>query len=164
MSLLQPIQAAMGQGGWGNQMVFHGIEAASQSYKIGAPLVNSSGSLVEASANPTAIIGVALAAATGVTAADIPFMPAVQDSAYFLISIDKASGQAGASAKLAQTNVYATYGITKDSTTGFWYLDVDKSGSNQKVMVMGFPTSNGVGVINGQCYVMFLRASTTVYV
>lgn len=164
MSLLQPIQAAHGQGGWGNQMVYHGIEGATQSYKIGAPLVNSSGSLIEASTNPTAVIGVAYAAASGITANDTLYMPAIGDTAYFLISIDKASAQGGANAKLAATNIYATYGITKDSTTGYWYLDVDKSGANQVVRVFGFPTSTPAATVNGQCYVMWLRTSATIYI
>ncbi len=92
------------------------------------------------------------------------FVSAIQDSYRFLISIDKAGAQGGALAVLATTNIYSTFGITKDSTTGFWYLDVDKSGSNQKVIVLGFPTSTPAATVNGQCYVAFLRASTTVWV
>lgn len=165
MSLLQPIRAAMGVGSWSTEGLDPpGIEAGSQSYKTGAPLVNSSGSLAEAGANPTTVIGVALAAATGTTGAQVLYYPAIQDSYLFEISIDKASGQGGALAVLAQTNVYATYGITKDGTTGYWYLDVDKSGGNQVVRVFGFPTSTPAGTVNGRCYVRWLRASATLFI
>lgn len=164
MSLLLPISQVMGLGAWQSNLGVPGIEAASQTYKVGAPLVTSSGKLQEASANPTAIIGIALSAATGVTNSTVLYYPAVQDTFLFLISIDKASAQGGALAVLAQTNVYATFGITKDSTTGFWYLDVDKSGANQVCRVMGFPTSTPAGTVNGQCYIHWLRASSTIYV
>lgn len=164
MSLLQPISVAMGMGAWQGELGVPGIEAASQTYKQGAPLVNSSGKLVEASANPTAIIGIALAAATGVTNTQVLYYPAIQDGYFFLISIDKASAQGGALAVLAATTIYSTFGITKDATTGFWYLDVDKSAANQVCRVMGFPTSTPAATVNGQCYIQWLRASSTIYV
>src|SRR3990167_3099721 len=46
---------------------FESLEGESQTYRIGAPLVWSSGALIEASADPTNIVGLALEAGANVT-------------------------------------------------------------------------------------------------
>ena len=169
MSLLQPIAPYRDEG-------LHSTpsdqkpEAASQTFKVGAPLVWSSGYLAEAGTNPTEIFGVSLAAGHGFTYAGGPavavdeaipplnlcgFVP-IGPGVIFAISVDKASGQGTSSAILAQASEGVTFGITKDSTTGYWYLDVDKTATYLVVRVVGFidPPST----VNGRVQVKFLPA------
>ena len=65
-----------------NAPIWHGIEASSQTYKQGTPLINSSGSLATAATLPTlgTVVGISCAKATGVTGADIPFYPILNGS------------------------------------------------------------------------------------
>lgn len=111
-----------------------GIEAATQSYKKGAFVVWSSGKIAEASANPRDIAGLALAAASGTTNNATIFadlLPGVK----LEMSLDKAADLGNRA--LAQTDVGAAYGVTKDSN-GVWYVDIDKvtAGTNTAVRVV----------------------------
>src|SRR5258707_15612653 len=78
---IQSIKPDIGIANW-QDAGLHGIEAATQTWKVGAPLVNSSGSLAEATTGTTGyaglIVGFALAPARGTTGADVNFVPAVQ--------------------------------------------------------------------------------------
>lgn len=87
-----------------------GIEAASQSYKKGSPLINSSGSLATAAADPTAMRGIALTDASGTTGARVEYWPLKAGRLYAMVF----------DGVLAQSDIYSNVGIAKDSTTGYW--------------------------------------------
>lgn len=101
----------------------HGIEAASSAWKKGALLVNSSGKLAEAGADPTVSLGVALTAATGVTDKPVMYVPMSQD-VEFEISADR-SGALG-TGQVTEGNLNGEFGVARD-TNGIWYLDLDET-------------------------------------
>lgn len=87
-----------------------GIEAASQTYKKGSPLINSSGSLATAAADPTAMRGIAMKDATGTTGARVEYWP-LRAGALYEMTFD---------GTIAQSDIYSNVGIAKDATTGYW--------------------------------------------
>jgi hypothetical protein len=89
-----------------------GKEAASQTFKKGAPLVLNTGLLEEAGTAPATIIGFAAEDATGTTSAKCHYWPAKAGVKYQVVLDDA----------LAQAQIGANYGIVKDPTTGYWYL------------------------------------------
>lgn len=165
-AVIQPIALVEMMGLYSAPALPQQYEGTTQSYKKGAPLVYSSGYVVEASANPTAILGIATANAGGTThQAAAPIVPVNSRSLIFEISIDGAASNNNApgTGSLAQANVGSTYGITKDAASGFWYLDTSKSGSNQVATLVGFQTNatngtNDAGVVNGRALIQFLAA------
>ncbi len=137
-----------------------GMEGASVAITLkGAPVIYTAGYLVEAGTNPTTIAGIALEPGHNDGSANthrIGYCPAI-DGVIFEISIDKASGLAGALAVLAQTDVGGDFGITRDSV-GIWYLDVDKAGGNQVCNVIDL--KDPAGTVQGRCYIRFMRSAT----
>ena len=134
-------------------------EAATQTWKRGAILVdNGSGYLGEAAANPVDIIGIAMdAGQNGTAAGDKTARVAVPGPhCTFEMSLDSAGGLGRAT---VQGDLFEKYGITKDGD-GRWYVDVDKTGANARVVVVGF--KDAVGTASGVVYVQFL-AGTTIY-
>ena len=122
---IQPIMPDIGLANWQNA-ILHGIEAASQTWKVGAPLVNSSGSLAEATTGTGGyagtIIGFALAPATGVTGADVTFVPALQGLTMAGTVDGTLNGSnAPGTGSVAQTAVWGGIGLQKDAASGLWY-------------------------------------------
>ena len=161
---IQPLAYVEGEGTY-SIPIEHGIETASQTYKKGTPLIATSGALLTASANPTAVVGIALANATGVTGADVPFVPALGDSLIFEGSVDGTlvNSDAPGTGKPSDLTVWTTYGITFDPVSGNWYIDSSKSGGNQVLRVIGYDVDQ-TNVINGRVRFRWLRASSTIYV
>lgn len=156
---IQPIKSDIGFANW-QVMVEHGIEGATQSYKIGAPLVNSSGSLVEASTGTTGyaglIVGFALAAATGVTGADVPFVPAVQGLCMSgTVDGTLSASNAPGTGSVAQTAVWGGIGLQKDAASGYWYLCTTGTAS---FIIVGL--IDPAATVNGRVRVQILRAQT----
>src|SRR5262245_52523243 len=84
-----------------------GIEAAAQSFKRGAPVIISSGSIAVAAANPRSVIGFAEENASGVTGAKRRIIPALPH-VVFEGSLESA-GALGTLA-LTQAHVWAEVG------------------------------------------------------
>jgi hypothetical protein len=126
----------------------HGVEAASQSWEVGAILVMSSGSLAIGADDPTlaTIVGVARTAATGVTGADVIFTPAVP-GVVFEAHLDAGSG----TTQLAQSMFYLRYGI--ELTSGKFFLDQSET-TAIRATVVGF--RDPIGTANGRVYFTFL--------
>lgn len=156
---IQPIQQDIGDGNW-QSVIRHGIEAASQTYKAGAPLVNSSGSLAEATTGTTGyaglIIGFALAAATGTTGADILFTP-VTSGILFQGTVDGTlvATNAPGTGSVAQTAVWGGIGLQKDAASGLWYLCTTGTAS---FILVGLVSP--AATVNGRVRVQILRAQT----
>lgn len=156
---IQPIMPDIGLANWQNA-ILHGIEAASQTWKVGAPLVNSSGSLVEATTGTGGyagtIIGFALAPATGVTGADVTFVPALQGLTMAGTVDGTLNGSnAPGTGSVAQTAVWGGIGLQKDGASGLWYLCTTGTASFIIVELID-PAST----INGRVRVQILRAQT----
>ena len=165
---LQPMRASYQEGKYSVGTNFSTPEAATQTFFDGAPVVASGGNMQECGANPTRIDGVAVGAGHNdtVAATHNTMFTLPNDDIIYEVSIDKASGQAGASAVLAASDVGTTIGITKDTigsspagTPLYWYVDVDKKAANQRMLIIGFPAFSPAGTVNGRCYAKFLSAN-----
>lgn len=156
---IQPIRPDIGFSNWQN-VIEHGIEAAGAAWKIGAPLINSSGSLAEASTVTTgyagAIIGFALAPATGVTGTDVPFVPALA-SLSFAGTVDGTlvATNAPGTGSVAQTAVWGGIGLQKDAASGLWFLCTSGTASFIIIRLI-----DPAATVNGRVGVQILRAQT----
>lgn len=168
---IQPIVVAFPVGA-SSEQTLTGIEAASQTYKLGAPLVTSSGKIAVGGTNPRNVLGFADVDASGTTDAEAPYHPALLNMMFEGSLDDTLSGSnAPLTHALAQTDVYAVAGLTVDAATGFWYIDASKTtdGTNSAVVVMGLkdpigakpgdaPTALNSG--GGRVYFMMLSEAT----
>lgn len=154
------------------------LEGASQTYKKGAPLINGAttevGYLIEAAiANPatyTGLVGVALANAENLAhgAADpttgdsyhLAYPP--NDDLIFIGQLDaSATTLAAGTHALAQTDLWAQYGITHDATSGFWYVNFSDTTDVRVVVV---ELIDPLGTIAGRVAFKWLKTATfTVY-
>lgn len=93
----------------------HGIEAASQGWREGAPLIGVAGKLTEASADPTQAEGIALKAATGVTNTPVMYVP-LNRGLVIEISVN---------AQVTVANMHIAYGLVE--TSNVWILDLTET-------------------------------------
>lgn len=107
----------------------------SESFLVGAVVTLDGGYTVEAGTNPTNILGVATADAGsydwqrdthGFVEPSIPVALADEVFRGTLLGTFSRDDDLG-----------AEYGITKDSTTGYWVVDKTKTGANARVHVLG---------------------------
>jgi hypothetical protein len=156
---IRPIAPDIGLANWQNA-VQSGIEASGQTWKVGAPLVNSSGSLAEATTGTTGyaglIIGFALAPATGVTGTKASFVPCI-GSLTFSGSVDGTlvATNAPGTGSLAQSGIWGGLGLQKDAASGLWYLCTTGTASFIAVAAI-----DPVATVNGRARVQILRAQT----
>jgi hypothetical protein len=135
--------------------ILGGVEKATQSWKRGAVLIaDALGSVAEAGSDPiAAILGIALADASGVTGAACQSIPALPGLLFEATLEDQSNGDHA----LALTDTYQGFGMKKVSATGFWYLDEnDTSGVCGVVMQLVSP----VGTVQGRVLFTFRDAVT----
>lgn len=163
-------------------------EAASQTFKMGVPcILDGSGNLIEAAFSSADIVfGVNMEPPHNLTTAgtaqdESEGTPQNQPSAITtavgawprdgLLGVYEANAQNVFSIALKAGQVFAQtmmiagtlYGLTKDSTTGFWYLDnTDTSGNNAVAELVGVDSSCP-NTVAGGCRVFFIFASTKRY-
>lgn len=130
-----------------------GIEAAGQSFKKGALLVNSSGSVAAAGTDPTGILGVAEEAATGTTGNAVRFVPALPH----VLFEARLLGAAAADHTLAQSDMYAEYGVTVDAN-GYWYVNAGKTTTDARFRILEFV--DAVGTVNARVRGIFTYDAT----
>lgn len=158
-ALIKPIMPDIGLANW-QDCIMHGIEAAGQTWKVGAPLVNSSGSLAEATTGTTGyaglIIGFALAPASGVTATDVMFVPVIS-TLTFAGTVDGTlvATNAPGTGSVAQTAVWGGIGLQKDAASGLWFLCTTGTAS---FIIVGL--IDPAATVNGRVRVQILRAQT----
>ncbi len=132
--------------GLGAAPVLTGVEAASQTFKKGAPLKNSSGKLAIAAEDDVAtlLIGIAEHDAAGVTDTAVKMVPVLPNVVFCAELSDETDGLV----TLAQTHMWGKYGINV-TTDGKWYVDTDETtvGTNVAAVVVGF--RDPVGTVNG---------------
>ena len=159
-ALIKPIAPDVGLGSW-QDSIQHGIEGTSQTWKVGAPLVVSSGKLIEATTSTSAksgIIGIALAPASGVANTDVMYVPLSPDSLTFQGTIDGtlSSSNAPGTGTLTQANMYTGGTLQKDAASGLWFLNNTATGDFIFVAAIG--PDSPVGTVNGRVRVVFLHA------
>lgn len=158
-------------------------EVDSSTYKAGAPLVVSAGAeLTEAtSGSPpvTGIVGISLQAGQniatapeypnyGITAASsgVDFAgPLLMGLALPSIIYEGTLCNAGADYAIGAdgSNVFVKYGLTKDATSGYWYVDEGLTTTNANVLVLGIKNVQDVVLgttIGVRVYFVFLQDGT----
>ncbi len=136
-----------------------GIEGASVTYVKGAVLIQTTGLLVEAGADPTNIVGVASHAGRNVTTSPKGFYIPPLEGVEFVGSLDTSAGEG--TGTIAVANIGGEYGITKTALTGVnlgkWYVDSNKTGGDARVRVTRL--IDPVGTVQGRVGFKFLTAA-----
>ena len=130
-----------------------GIEDASEAWVEGGVLVAHANGDIEEAGNGaiTAILGLALHDATGVTGDPVEFIPALP-GLIFEATLDDQSSSPHTS---VQGDLYGLYGIYQEAATGFFYIDVNTANS---VVVIRFV--DPVGTVQARVDCMFLPSAT----
>src|SRR5262249_23985093 len=70
----------------------------------------------------------------------------------------------GTAAAVATNNnqVGVAYGMTKDASSGFWYVDTNKTGGNAVVRVVGLYPLDPVGTVGGHVLFVVLNAAAQI--
>lgn len=172
--------------------IFAYNEATNSTYKDGALLAVSSGTLVEATAATptTGIIGVALqpgqnitnpgypkygeaypsgastgqgSSTAGVASAVTPllYVPAIPS-----VIFEATFASNGSDVAINTTDMWTKYGLTKDSTSGFWYVDKNKTTTNGSVIVVGVknPQDLTFGTTTGARVFFVFNVTETVWI
>lgn len=137
------------------------LEAANQTFLIGAVLVSSSGLLAEGGADPTDIVGIALKAGNNAAAS------ATNKSHYSPLlpgTIIKANlAQAAADTVFAQaTHLWARFGLVKRSSgTAHWVIDsAETTAANVRVCIIGLAENAVNGDTNAPVHAVVLGPAT----
>jgi hypothetical protein len=108
--------------------------AAAQDFVKGAPAFLDDGAVEEAGTNPAAILGFFTA-----DAAQYDWKEDTLGRVTPAVPVALATGVFRGTLKgtFDPDDIGATFGITRDATTGYWYVDLAKSSSNQRVTLLG---------------------------
>ncbi len=127
----------------GAHLVRQGAEGASQTFKRGAPLVYSSGYLIEATSGAALdIVGFALTEGHNTTAGayNVDYVPSE------LCRVWKGRLCSTSDHALAQTDLGTAYGLAAESSR--WYVDYDEGTAGQKSVTV-VELIDPVGTVNG---------------
>lgn len=156
---IQPIFQVSAVGAWGDGYTYNFGESATQSYKLGVPLIFSSGGVAIISTPGTdAMVGISKSAATGVTATtaqvDLAF-----GSAIFQVSVDKAlsASNAPGTGKPSDFTIGATYSLELDAVSSLFYLVLTTGVAC--ATLLGYDPSQA-SLINGRVNIRFLQSTT----
>ena len=188
ITIIQPIIPSSIMGGFDiPTLPYNDIDSAT--YKVGAPLVVSAGAeLTEATAaSPTTgIVGIALQAGTNLTTAPeypnygeiyptgaalsgagavspllfVPALPGlVFEGTFASNGNDVAIGADG-------SDLYVKYGLSKDATSGYWYVDKNKTTTNGSVTIVGIKNVQDIvlGTTLGVRVFFVFNITETIYV
>jgi len=179
-----PMKAARVLGGFDIPHDASNPEGAGQVYLAGAPLVFSSGNLVEGTTDSlTGIVGVAenpgqnlavagFYAGTSVVAGiTVPITGAPNQGPMIIPALPgvvfegnlaaTTAGDPDQTSTLAQTDVGSTFDLAKGATSKLWYLNRTLSG-NKRAVVVGL--KDAIGTTSGRVYFMLLlTAGDTLY-
>lgn len=101
-------------------------EAAGESFKVGAPVELVAGLLAEcadAADAATNQVGWAASNASGTTSAQCAYYP-------LEVPMEFSANDESAGGDLAQADIGALFDLVKDATTGYWFVDLDLSASD----------------------------------
>ena len=134
-------------------------EGASKTHVRGALLIQSSGVLTEAGANPTNVVGVAAHAGRNGASGVRSFYLPPDENVIFVGSIDDGSSEGNGA--IVATDLGGEYGVTKTALTGAnlskWYVDKNKTGADARVRVVEL--IDAVGTVQGRVAFKFLTAA-----
>lgn len=153
MAFRQPMDVAPMQGLSAVPMRQAAVEAA-QVYIRGAVLINVSGELELAGADPVDIVGIAVAKNPPTntpqeTGQYLPALPMIEMEANIDTSAALGTGV------IAQTDLFEHYGITEDAS-GVWYIDKNKAAAAD-VRVVITRLLDPVGEVQGRVRFQFLQ-------
>lgn len=115
------------------------LEAASQSFKAGAPVINSSGKVAILGTDGIAsIIGFATHDASGTTDTATSIIPVYGGPIEFEANLENSSSGDYA---LTQADLFASYGLVKTSG-GLWYIDQAET-THKSVVIVGLVDAVG---------------------
>jgi hypothetical protein len=133
--------------------MLHGAEEASSTFSKGDPLIvaSTAGQVEEAATEPVDnIYGIANEDASGTTAADVAFVPALPG-----IIFEGNIGTSTSAGAIAASDLNALYPLQLSS--GDWFVDKTDN-TNPCVRVVGF--RDKVGTVNGRVYFVFIQDAT----
>jgi len=140
-----------------SDLTMHGEEAAGSTYYKGALLQDNDAGLITESTSPVdgstvadRAFGIAYAAATGTTSADVAFGYIGQ---YTVLEGTLSNATAGTHT-LAATDKFQTYPITK--ATHNWYLDAAAVSADGGIIIA---FKDDVGTVNGRVYFIITAAA-----
>ena len=189
ISIIQPMVPSTQQSGF-DLPLFAYNEANSSTYKVGAVLVVSSGTLIEATGGTptTGIIGVAMQ--PGQDLASAPLYPKYGLTYPAGSSAGQGSSSAGVASAVAPlifcaalqtcifeatfasngsdvaintTDMWTKYGVTKDSGSSYWYVDKNKTTTSASVIIVGVKNPQDItfGTTTGaRVFFVFMNATT----
>ena len=138
----------------GNPRMLAGMEGSTQTFLKGAPLVWSSGYLVEASGDPTLIVGIAAEPGHNITQGSqmVSFYPLSGNV------FEANLAQAAADTTSAATNQGVAYGIVaRSSGTAHWVVDSADT-SSTRCRVLAFAAPSVATDVNARVLVTFFNA------
>lgn len=167
-------------------------EANSQTFKVGALLAVSSGKIVEATAGTptTSIIGVALQAGQNIASAPLypsyglvypagagnpqatstagvasAVAPLLMVPAYPQVVFEATFASNGSDVAINVTDMWTKYGLTKDSTSGYWYVDKNKTTTSASCTIIGIKNPQDItfGTTTGARVFITINVSETVW-
>ena len=134
-------------------------EGASKTHVKGALLVQTSGLLTEAGADPTNVVGVAAHPGRNGSSGARSFYLPPDENVIFVGSIDTSASE-GTGTVIA-TDMGAEYGVTKTALTGVnlgkWYVDKNKTGGDARVRVVEI--LDAVNTVHGRVGFKWLTAA-----
>lgn len=139
----------------------HAPEAATQTFKGGAPVTNSTGKLAEPANNAGisagTIEGFTLHDASGVTSRDVLYAPAIP-GIVLEACIDGAlvATNAPGTGAVALADLMAEYGLERDAATGFWYVDQSNTTTKHVKVV---ELVDAVGTVQGRVRCRLLHSA-----
>ena len=129
------------------------IEAASQTWKKGAPVKYVAGLVTEiVETDVVGIIGVCGHNASGVTSKPVKVVGTIG-----VVFCAELSAVSTGLHTLAQADIGTEYGLDK-TTDGKWFIDYDDLGAEQTVRIIG--NKDPIGTVNGLVYFVFKNSVT----
>jgi hypothetical protein len=100
-----------------------------------------------------------------------PMVPITDGYTYFLIAapttlfIGTLGSSSGTPGPVATTNqqVGVAYGLTKDASSNYWYVDTNKTGANAAVRIVGLYPLEPVGTVGGHVIFSVLNAVAQIF-
>lgn len=128
-------------------------ELASQTFKKGYPLIQSSGYLKIAASSAIDVIGIALEdGSNGSSNGDynVQYVPALPG----MIFEGAVTHSTASSAKITQANLFVAYGLVKSSSNNIYAINLSESSASEKsVTIVGF--KDALSTAYGHAYFVF---------
>lgn len=153
-TILQPVKPQHIQGGFDFAMENY-TDATGATYKVGALLIGSGGDLVEGSSFTSTggtLVGVAMQPGSNITGTHVANSvgnagvqtPLLYTPAFSEMVFTANIGSNDADYTPTQADVWVKYGLSRDSTSGYWYVDANRTTTNAACIVIGFANPSDI--------------------